>query len=377
MTHLQTHFDVAIVGGGLGGLTLSIQLAKQGYKVLLLEKESYPFHKVCGEYIAMESYDFLEDCGIPLSQMNLPRINRLLLSAPNGKHLYHPLNPGGFGISRHTLDHLLAIEAQKCGVQLLTNCRVDEVNFEANQFYLQTQLGSFTADYAFGAYGKKSNLDVKFKRSFTKEIKQGSKNYIGVKYHIQYHQEDDLIALHNFEDGYCGISKIDKNKYCLCYLTSAANLKSNGNSIAQMEEKVLHQNPFLKQIWREATFVYQQPLTISQVRFEPKTQIENHFVLLGDAAGLIAPLCGNGMSMSMHAASILARLLPVYGLERSAFEKTYQKEWQNTFGLRIKAGRTFQSMFGKSRLTNSVIATLKAMPFLMDPLIGLTHGKKF
>jgi menaquinone-9 beta-reductase len=377
MTHLPTHYDVAIVGGGLGGLTLSIQLVKQGYKVLLLEKESYPFHKVCGEYIAMESYDFLEDCGIPLSQMNLPRLERLLLSAPNGNHLYHPLKPGGFGISRFTLDHLLAVEAQKCGVQLLSNCRVDEVNFEANHFSLHTQSGKFTADYAFGAYGKKSNLDVKFKRSFTKEVKQGSKNYIGVKYHIKHHQAEDLIALHNFEDGYCGISKIDKNEYCLCYLTSAANLKANGNSIAQMEEKVLHQNPFLKQIWKEASFVYQQPLTISQVRFEPKTQIERHFILLGDAAGLIAPLCGNGMSMSMHAASIISRLLPVYGQDRVVLEKAYQKEWQSTFGLRIKAGRTFQAMFGKSSLTNGVIATLKAMPFLLDPLIGLTHGKKF
>ena len=39
-------YDVAIVGGGLAGLSLSIQLAGKGYHVIVLEKEQYPFHKV-------------------------------------------------------------------------------------------------------------------------------------------------------------------------------------------------------------------------------------------------------------------------------------------------------------------------------------------
>jgi len=48
-------YDAAIIGGGLAGLALSIQLSKKGYRVILFEKEQYPFHKVCGEYISMES----------------------------------------------------------------------------------------------------------------------------------------------------------------------------------------------------------------------------------------------------------------------------------------------------------------------------------
>jgi flavin-dependent dehydrogenase len=47
-----TKYDVAIIGGGLAGLSLSIQLAKKNYSVVLFEKEKYPFHKVCGEYIS-------------------------------------------------------------------------------------------------------------------------------------------------------------------------------------------------------------------------------------------------------------------------------------------------------------------------------------
>ena len=52
-------YDCAIIGGGLAGLCLAIQLAKNGHKIILFEKNQYPFHKVCGEYISMESWEFL------------------------------------------------------------------------------------------------------------------------------------------------------------------------------------------------------------------------------------------------------------------------------------------------------------------------------
>jgi len=80
-------FDCAIAGGGLAGLTLAVQLADAGYSVILFEKEKYPFHKVCGEYISMESFNFLERIGIPLSAMSLPRINEVLMSAPSGNSI--------------------------------------------------------------------------------------------------------------------------------------------------------------------------------------------------------------------------------------------------------------------------------------------------
>ena len=71
MLQTNQHYDVAIVGGGLAGLTLSIQCADAGYKTILFEKEQYPFHKVCGEYISYESWDFLQDLGVDLDAMNV------------------------------------------------------------------------------------------------------------------------------------------------------------------------------------------------------------------------------------------------------------------------------------------------------------------
>ncbi|MGZ8517599.1 MAG: NAD(P)/FAD-dependent oxidoreductase, partial [Chitinophagaceae bacterium] len=65
------------MGGGLAGLALSIQLVKQGLRIIVFEKEQYPFHKVCGEYISLESWNFLNSLGIDLEKMNLPIIKKL------------------------------------------------------------------------------------------------------------------------------------------------------------------------------------------------------------------------------------------------------------------------------------------------------------
>ena len=111
-------YDVAIVGGGLAGLSLSIILARKGYRVVLFEKESYPFHKVCGEYISMESWDFLVGLGLPLKNWELPKINQLYVTAPNGESISAFLPLGGFGISRYKLDAALAAIAKEEGVEL-------------------------------------------------------------------------------------------------------------------------------------------------------------------------------------------------------------------------------------------------------------------
>jgi menaquinone-9 beta-reductase len=375
----STYFDCAIAGGGLAGLTLAIQLAEVGHSVVLFEKEKYPFHKVCGEYISMESSGFLERIGLPLSAMSLPFINQVKISSPNGTFLQQPLDLGGFGISRHTLDHALASLAKQKGVTVLEETSVTDIQFDGQHFYIQTSDTTFTAKVAIGAFGKKSNLDKVLGRA-TPSMLNKKKNYVGVKYHLKLDFPANRIELHNFKDGYAGISKVDDDKYCLCYLTTAHNLNLHQNDIKLMERKVLMQNPFLKRYFSEAEFLYDKPLAISQVTFQKKSAVENRVLLLGDAAGTIAPLCGNGMSMAMHASFLAAGLVHSFLTQQTSrheMEAQYAQLWNTNFASRITIGRTLQHLFGGENITNLAIGTLKHLPWATNALIGLTHGKVF
>src|SRR5690606_11805864 len=125
------------------------------------EKELYPFHKVCGEYISMESRDFLQSLGVELDKLNLPNINKLIISANNGNMLKHNLSPGGFGISRYLLDNCLSQIAVLSGVILMQNTKVNDVLFEKEIFNIITPNRQDKARVVCGSFGKRSNLDVK------------------------------------------------------------------------------------------------------------------------------------------------------------------------------------------------------------------------
>ncbi|MBS1745508.1 MAG: FAD-dependent monooxygenase [Bacteroidetes bacterium] len=376
----KTDYDIGIIGGGLAGLSLALLGAKAGYSVVLFEKEKYPFHKVCGEYISLESFDFLMKMGLPLKDWDLPMIKKLEVSDMKGKQYHFPLDMGGFGISRFTIDNELYELSKKNGVQVFENEKVNDVKFEQDAHILQTDKKTITAKIVAGAYGKRSNLDVKWKRSFTEKKAGKLNNFLALKYHIHADYPKDKIALHNFKNGYCGISAIDDDKYCLCYLTIAGNLSANSNSIQQMQENVLFQNPVIKQIFAEAEFLYDAPLAISQISFEQKTQIEDHVLCIGDAAGLITPLCGNGMSMAMHGARLAFDEINLFlqqKITRKEMEANYCRSWKGNFAARLTAGRIVQRLMGNRFSTEIFLQLMKSLPFLSAKLIRSTHGKTF
>ena len=376
--NVNDKYDLAIVGGGLAGLSLSIQLAQAGWQVALFEKEFYPFHKVCGEYISMESRDFLTRLGLPLNDWKLPLIERLVVTSPNGESIRAPLPLGGFGVSRYKLDAALAEIARKTGVTLFENTKVFDIHWEEGKHRIETSAGIFFASVASACYGKKSNLDVKWKRLFIQD--NLATNYVGVKYHVYADLPEREIALHNFPGGYCGISKIEGGRYCLCYLTTSENLKNNKQSIQDMEKNILKQNPVLRKILDEMTVISEEPVTIAQISFSKKTQVENHVLCIGDAAGMITPLCGNGMSMALHASKIAAESITHFlsgQMTREEMEKSYWTNWNRLFARRLRTGRIIQRFFGRRLWSVALIRFLKPFPFLIRALIRQTHGHPF
>ncbi|MEO6613753.1 MAG: NAD(P)/FAD-dependent oxidoreductase [Chitinophagaceae bacterium] len=373
-------YDTAVVGGGLAGLALSIQLARQGHSVILFEKEQYPFHKVCGEYISLESWDFLTGLGIDLDAMKVPVITQLEVSAVNGKLLKQQLPLGGFGISRYRLDAELAKLAVAAGVLLKENTKVNDVIFDGNEFTIETSQESYRATIACGTYGKRSNIDIKWKRPFSLAARNKLNNYIGVKYHVSSNLPADTIALHNFKNGYCGISRIEDDRYNLCYLTTADNLQKNKGDIKAMEKSILCRNPHLQKIFAESKMLFTNPLTISQISFDKKSQVEDHVLMIGDAAGMITPLCGNGMSMALHGSKLAAAQAHLFlqgHTTREKMERRYNFQWKRQFASRLRTGRIIQRMFGSNRLSNLLVSFGKKFPRVIESLIRKTHGKPF
>jgi menaquinone-9 beta-reductase len=371
-------YDVTIVGGGLAGLINAIVLSKAGFKVLLLEKKVFPFNKVCGEYVSNEVLGFLNSLGFNPADYGASEINRLRISDPSGRNIFIDLDLGGFGLSRFTMDRALSNIARKAGAEIIENCKVTNIIFERDLFIVEFAEGVYLSRFVFGCYGKRDSLDKKLNRKFIEK----HTGFMGVKYHITGNYPLNEIGLDNFPGGYCGIVKIEEDKYNLCYLYKR-NRRIVFKNTRELEEKILFTNPAIKNIFNQSKFISATPEVINEISFDDKSRIENHIFLCGDSAGLIPPLCGNGMAMAIHGAKILSEIVKnnifpgnnIFMDQRESLEKEYLKKWRNTFTRRLFWGRKLQSISGSSVITSSALKLIHSIPSLEKWLVNKTHGK--
>lgn len=367
-------YDVAIIGGGIAGLSLAIDLKKRGYAIALVEKGNYPRHKVCGEYISMESYNYLKGICPAIAALNLPVIQHFKLTAGN-KEFATELDLGGFGISRYLLEDLLFKEAEKQGVTCILNTKVQAINRDKDNYVIKTNSDTIEATLVCNATGRKSNIKTVEKTNNNTNV-----NYVGVKYHIKLVRRPDLIEIHNFPGGYCGISNIEDGKTCLCYIVNSQNLNKVNNSIAELEKVYLFKNKNLENIFTTAEFIFKEPVTISGINFLIKEPATDDAFFLGDSAGSMAPIIGNGMSMGLRSASVLAGNIQQYfsgSITKTQLTANYKGFWKKEFESRIKLSRYLQKLSESSFLTKSTIRFFTMFPALSKLVIKQTHGKPF
>ncbi len=363
--------DLLIIGGGLAGLSLAILCADAGMHTRLIEKQTYPKHKVCGEYLSVESVPFLQRIGIDLEVMSLPQINHFVLTSSKTS-MNCDLSSGGVGISRYTLDNLLYHKALEKGVDVVTSSRVTHVDNGIHSSMVQTHDGqSYTARQIIGGYGRISGLSTQ---------NQSSKNtFLGIKYHVTNGPDAHTIEIHNFDGGYCGISAIEDDKYCMCYLVKAGKLKTYKGDIGMLEKEVLSQNPYLKH--RLDTQKLVGPISTAHFNFGTVDTRTLQYPLLGDAAGFIPPITGNGMSLALRSAQVLFT-----NFEQQK-EGSFHDRWlqankmyiQKYLRHRINQGIFLQNiLLTESPLVkNSLMWSIKHIPGVMPLLTQQAVGKTF
>lgn len=365
-------FDVIVIGGGLAGLTTALHLSQNGVEVCLIEKKHYPRHKVCGEYVGNEVLPYLNSLQINPFQFGAKKIESFQITDKKGKNIEIKLPLGGFGISRYTFDNVL-YEAIKDKVHVVFETVVD-VSCDNEKGVVQTQnKKTFQAPIVVGAFGKRSNLDTFLKRKFI----QKKSPWLAVKNHFEYDFPEDTVALHNFHGGYCGLSKTETDVVNACYLTTFNSFKKWGN-VADFQTNVLSENPYLNTFYKHATPIFDKPLTISQISFDRKKPVENHIFMIGDSAGLIHPLCGNGMVMAIMSAKLFSDLylkMKTDGMDRAQLENKYTTVWNNEFASRLKAGRYIQKALMHPFASIVGFAIGRTFPSTISKVIAKTHGK--
>lgn len=367
----QNKYDVVILGGGLAGLTVALGLAETGKSVALIEKNTYPHHKVCGEYISNEILTYLQSLGIAPFNLGACAITTFEISTHNGDVVSSKLPLGGFGISRYTLDNAMYEKAKYHTDFYFEN--VTTIERKGLKTIIHTsEKKIFEATLVVGAFGKRSLLDKLLNRSFS--YKKSS--WLAVKAHYKYDFDENKVALHNFEGGYCGLSKVENNSVNACYLTTYNSFKKE-KDIASFQKNTMSKNPHLKHFFNEAVPCFSSPLTISQISFDKKPLVEDDIFMVGDSAGLIHPLCGNGMAMAIHSAKIFTDLYKNWystNETKKYLAEQYQTHWTRAFQQRLQTGRYVQRLLLQSSSAKIGFRIAKSFPSIVPFIIKKTHG---
>ena len=169
------------------------------------------------------------------------------------------------------------------------------------------------------------------------------------------------------------------NLDALTYAGNLENLKDieNAPNYHFVKANILEATA-LKEIFEKSEITFEKPLAISQISFDQKSVVEHHILMCGDSAGLIHPLCGNGMGMAIHSAQIASNLIIQFlsqQISREKLEETYQLQWNKAFKSRLQVGRNLAKLFRMNRFSEVSMSLLKFAPMALDPIIRLTHGK--
>jgi flavin-dependent dehydrogenase len=368
---MKAVYDIIIIGGGLAGLTSAIHLSREGMRVLVIEKHRYPRHKVCGEYLSREVLPYLRSLDADPFTLQPVEISRFIISAADGQSVETHLPLGGLGISRYALDNFLMQKAVNAGCTILYE-NVINVFYENGRFHVEmARHNELTADLVLGAYGKRAVLHKP-------GLPVQHSPWLAVKGHYEGDFPEDLVALHTFDGGYCGVSRVEKNKLNVCYLVHYDSFKPYKN-IAAHQHAVLFRNPFLRQLFENSRALFTKPLSISQISFAIRAKIQDHILMLGDAAGLLHPLCGNGMAMAILGAKVAAESIQqfVQGKlgNRPQFEQYYTQSWNKAFRKRMLAGKLLSGILQSRFFSEWGVKTLRLFPDLLPLLVRQTHGR--
>jgi len=293
--------EVLIVGGGVAGCAASIALARKGRRVVLIERETTPRHKVCGEFLSGEALEDLHSLGIDVSALGAVPLDYVRLAASR-RAAEAPLPFQAASLTRKALDTALIAEAIAAGVHVVRGHSVKSLSRTNNNLWQATldDGTSFAAPTAFLATGKHDLRGHGRPRD--------PHHWVAFKmyYRLSAAQTAALKGaseLTLYAGGYGGIQPVEGGLANFCCVVKQSYFARAGLRWEGLIKKMQQDCPHLAMRLAEAEPQLDKPITVSHIPYGylRRTTDEGLFCI-GDQAAVIPSFTGDGISIALHTA---------------------------------------------------------------------------
>lgn len=334
-------YDIAVVGAGPAGTSAAIRLALVGKRVVLIEKEKFPRHKLCGEFISPECLEHFDELGIHNAMRDAGgvRIAKTVFYARSGKGVEVPsewlgaAHKHALGLSRAEMDRLLLIRAREVGVDVLEEISVlDLLRNNGEVVGVRTREREIFARVTLDATGRMRFLA----RRADKGDATRKAQFVAFKTHIRgCGVAEDICEIFSYSRGYGGASRVENGLHNLCFIAAADDVKQLGSDPARILRELVCTNERAAKIFKDINFVGEwHAVTIE--RYGRGNVVPTRGLLsIGDAAAFIDPFTGSGMLLALESAKFAADAIKNNN-DLTFLAADYERAFSTAFNTRLK-----------------------------------------
>jgi flavin-dependent dehydrogenase len=357
------HVDHLVIGGGPAGSMVALRLAAAGRQVLLLEKESLPHHKVCGEFLSHEAVSYLHQVGVAPRNLGAAVIHHLRFTA-GSKLIATPLPFQALSLSRLVLDEALLARAEAKGCQVLRGVAVESLTPRGSD----PHDGDWLATLATGESLRASTVFLATGKHNLRGIVRApakQSDLIGFKLHWQLAPTQILalrehMDLYLFPGGYGGLSLVEDDVANLCLVVRRSTLRSRGGW-PQLLASILRGNCHLRQLLEGGTALWPRPIAISPIPYGYLLgQPPRGLWCVGDQAAVIPSFTGDGISIALHSAALATHMF-LCGASAADYNRSLRAQLTRSMALATWLSRAAVTGAGR----RAALSVLPRLPNLL------------
>lgn len=391
---MSARYDAIVIGAGPAGSSAAILLARAGRSVALLEASPFPRRKVCGECIAAGNLPLLAALGIgeALRRRAGPELRRVALwSGEERITAALPArdrgdSPWGRAVAREHLDLLLLEQARAAGAAVLQPCRAISVHRDSSGLcheVVAVERGvrvTLQAPVLIGAHGSwqpppadDMHWDRKRRASDLLGFKAGFRNAA---------LEDGLLPVLAFTGGYGGMVAagdglatlaccIRRDRLAACRSEAGP---AGGRAGEAVEALLLRECRAVREALASASRVGPW-LAAGPIRPGVRLRAARGAYLIGNAAGEVHPIIGEGISMALQSAWLLCEELAGCAdafrcdargdMRRREIQQRYAARWRAHFSGRLRLAACLAHAAMRPGIAAALLPLLRRAPALL------------
>jgi flavin-dependent dehydrogenase len=362
--------DVLIAGGGPAGLALGIAARIYGLSALVFERGASPPDKACGECLMPPAVLALDRMGVlelidPAHRASIDGVRfKQVGAAPADARLP---SPGALGVRRVELTAAMMVRARRLGAEIRERASVLGYRVESDHVVAETDAGPVRARFLAAADGLHSRLRT---MAGLQAASSGPRRF-GIRQHFRVRPWSRFVEVQLTGGVEAYVTPVGPEQVGVVFLWDDVRGSRECVSI----EQLLHRFPSISARLIGAV-TDSRPLGAGPMACSARSRISDRFALVGDAAGYIDAITGEGLSLAFVSALTLGRILPA-ALESGGTRETliaYQHETARQFRRYALVTGTMLAFARRPALHRPVIAALARHPEMFSAIFKFAVG---